>query len=142
MKYKKCPQCELNYIKVDEDLCSLCKSQHNHNNGTRDVNKNQVEEVLLPLLRTFPQSSLDKLTKKKESFEFLGLRLPLLVECQDIDKEHCKKEVVVDSSSVYRYYIEPYNINGKKYHICSQWWSAPTNNSKDILELLKELNKK
>ena len=138
MEKKKCPQCELNYIKEDEDLCDVCKSQHNHNNRSRDVNKNQVEEVLLPKLRTLPQSSLDRLTREK----VLDLTLPLLLECQDIDKEHCKKEVVVDSSSVYRYYIEPYNINGKKYHICSQWSSTPTNNSKDILKLLKELNKK
>ena len=57
MKYKKCPQCELNYIKEDEDLCSLCKSKHNHSTGTRDVNKNKVEEVLLPILRTFSQKT-------------------------------------------------------------------------------------
>lgn len=25
MSYKKCPKCELNYIKEDEDLCETCK---------------------------------------------------------------------------------------------------------------------
>ena len=27
MKYKKCPQCELNYIKEDEDVCEICKKK-------------------------------------------------------------------------------------------------------------------
>lgn len=26
-KYKKCPRCELNYIKEDEDLCEVCKKE-------------------------------------------------------------------------------------------------------------------
>ena len=25
--YKKCPRCELNYIKFDEDLCDVCKAE-------------------------------------------------------------------------------------------------------------------
>ena len=29
MKYKKCPQCELNYIKEDEELCVICKKKNN-----------------------------------------------------------------------------------------------------------------
>ena len=137
---KKCPKCDLNYIQDSEEFCSVCKSNNKkHTGSSSDVNKNKVEQLLLPILRTFPQSSLDKLTRKKESFDFLGLRLPLLVECKNLDKECCKNEIIVDSSTVYRYYIEPYEINGKKYHICSQWCSTPTNNSKDILELLKEI---
>lgn len=26
-KYKKCPRCELNYIKEDEDYCDICKAE-------------------------------------------------------------------------------------------------------------------
>ena len=26
-KYKKCPRCELNYIKQDEDMCDVCKAE-------------------------------------------------------------------------------------------------------------------
>jgi len=26
-KYKKCPRCELNYIKVEEDYCAVCKTE-------------------------------------------------------------------------------------------------------------------
>ena len=26
-KYKKCPRCELNYIKVEEDYCPVCKAE-------------------------------------------------------------------------------------------------------------------
>ena len=26
-KYKKCPRCELNYIKVEEDYCPICKAE-------------------------------------------------------------------------------------------------------------------
>lgn len=26
-KYKKCPRCELNYIKAEEDLCEVCKKE-------------------------------------------------------------------------------------------------------------------
>ena len=26
-KYKKCPRCELNWIKEDEDLCDVCKAE-------------------------------------------------------------------------------------------------------------------
>ena len=27
MAYKKCPRCELNWIKDDEDLCDVCKAE-------------------------------------------------------------------------------------------------------------------
>lgn len=30
MSYRKCPKCELNYIKDDEELCSMCKSVMNN----------------------------------------------------------------------------------------------------------------
>ena len=143
---KKSPKCELNYIINDYDeLCSVCKENEKSNQSKENVddNKNMVEQILLPLLKTFSNSALEKLTNKSFSFEFLHLRLPLLVKCENLGEEHCKQEIIVSNSNVYRYYKKPYNINGQNYHICSQWWDHGTNNSKDILKLLKEMyNKK
>lgn len=140
---KTCPKCELNYIMNDSDeLCEICKKskQSSQSKENNDDNKKMVEQDLLPLLRTFSSKNIEKLTNKDFSFELLHLRLPLLVKCENLnDEEHCKKEIIVDNSSVYRYYKKPYNINGQYYHICSQWWSHDTNNSKDILKLLKEI---
>ena len=27
MKYKKCPRCEINYVKVEEEYCSVCQAE-------------------------------------------------------------------------------------------------------------------
>ena len=60
----------------------------------------------------------------------MGLRLPLLVK---------EGDKITDDKGHARYYVQPYDINGEYYHICSQWWSASGNNSKDILKLLSEI---
>lgn len=119
----------------------MCKAETKQaiGNVQLDDNKSKVEKYLLPILRDFPEAGLELLTTKKASLEFLHLRLPLLIKCSGGGREECKKEIIVDNSTVYRYYIEPYDINGTKYHICSQWWSGCGNNSKVMLELLKEL---
>lgn len=142
MIYKKCPKCEINYIMNQfDEMCEECKQKKtvHTNSGERDNNKQKVEIDLLPILRKLSSDAIQALTKKKESFDLLGLRLPLLVECSGFGGEACIKEITTNSSRVYRYYVQPYDINGKKYHICSQWWIAEGNKSKDILNLLKEI---
>ena len=145
MAFKKCPTDDcLNYMDDKQDLCDVCKERTTgHTDKIRiDDNKSKVERDLLPILRSFSVAGIQSLTTKKESFDLLGLRLPLLVECRGFGGDACKKEIITDVSKVYRYYVQPYDINGKKYHICSQWWSAAGNNSKDILKLLKEIKDK
>ena len=137
---KKCPKCEFNYINDNEELCSLCKKDNNlqSNNSSKDNNKDKVERFLLPYLKKLSQDKLESFTKKEESYTMFKINLPLLIECKNIDKDHCKKEVIVDNSSVYRYYIKPYKINGKYYHICSQWADG-VENSKNILKILSKI---
>ena len=142
MGYTKCPKCELNYIMNPlDEVCDECRARANGSTVKIrvDDNKQKVETDLLPILRNLPALAIQSLTKKKDSFDLLGLRLPLLVECGGFGGQACKKEITIGSSDVYRYYVKPYDINGKKYHICSQWWSAEGNKSKDILSLLKEI---
>ena len=137
---KKCPVCELNYINDDGDMCHLCKNNTKPNGKTTlDSNKSEVERYLLPFLKKLPQEKLELLLTKEKSFQFFKLRLPLLIKCKNIDKEHCKKETIIDNSTTSRYYVTPYLINGKYYHICSQWWNFGTENSKSMLQLLKSL---
>lgn len=136
---KICPKCEINHIMNDNDeFCTICNQTSAKNNKT-DNNKLEMEKYLLPFLRSFNQSSIEKLTQKEFSHKFLKLNIPLLIKCKHIDKEHCKKEVQLGNSNVYRYYIEPYNINGTYYHICSQWWSFGNAQSKTYLQELKHL---
>lgn len=142
MVYKKCAKCDLNYVMNDIDgLCSECQKEDNISikKPPVDNNKHMVERDLLPILRGMTSVAIKSLTVKQESYDLLGLRLPLLVECGGHGGESCKREIIKDESKTYRYYIQPYDINGKKYHICSQWWSVAGNNSKDILKLLKEI---
>ena len=136
---KKCPSCELNFINDDEELCSVCKNEKVKESGSKkDDNKKDVENYLIPFLRECSQEVIDSFTKKELSFEAFKIRLPLLIECQNIDKEHCKNEVRVGCSSNYRYYIEPYYINGKYYHICSQWANSDVEQSKFWLQIVKK----
>ena len=141
---KLCPKCEINYIlNLDDELCEVCREEMLQTDaGTKDSNKARVEEVLLPFLRSLPEAALKKLTEKELSLQFLQLRLPLLKECRNLGEEACKQEIILDKSKTYRYYIKPYRIGNKYYHICSQWWSCPGNRSKDILGILKELTEK
>lgn len=142
---KKCLICDLNFVLNDrENICETCKKKVNATSKKNNVdsNKSMVEKYLLPYLRKLPQDSLDLLTTKEKSFEIFKLRLPLLIKCENIDKEHCKKEVIVDNSTNYRYYIKPYNINGNYYHICSQWWNFGTEYSKSLLQLMEHVNLK
>lgn len=139
---KKCPICELNYVDDEQESCKICNSQSNTNlSGKKvDSNKAEVEKYLLPFLRSLQQKELDLFLQKEKSFELFKLRLPLLIRCKNIDKEHCKKETIVDNSTTSRYYVTPYYINGNYYHICSQWWNFGTEYSKAILQLLKNVN--
>lgn len=142
MPYIKCSTDECpNYMKVADRVCEVCKSKAVDSNSkpTVDNNKYLVERDLLPILKTLSLAAIQSLTQKEYSFDLLGLRMPLLVECSELGRDACKKEIVRDVSMVYRYYVQPYDIDGKKYHICSQWWSVAGNNSKDILKLLKEI---
>ena len=137
---KYCSKCGLNFVLEDSECeCKECRNEKLIHRGSFDNNKNEVEQYLLPILRGLPQSALDSLMTKEFSFELLHLRLPLLKKCRGLGKEGCKEEVIIDNSTVYRYYITPYDINGQKYHICSQWWDAQGNDSKFMLELLKNL---
>ena len=46
MKYKKCPRCQLNYIREDESLCNPCKNQLDpnaeENNFIKNIKRNEV----------------------------------------------------------------------------------------------------
>ena len=139
---RKCPKCKLNYIKNDVDsLCSVCMDASYSNAGRKtDDNKSEMERNILPKLRSLSPRVVELFTNKKESFDIFKLRIPLLVRCRELGKDCCKKEVIVDNSRVYRYYIEPYNINGVKYHICSQWWNFGAEESKLILQLFKNID--
>ena len=44
MKYKKCPRCGLNYIKTEEDICSVCKDELA---GKRSIFDDDDPEALL-----------------------------------------------------------------------------------------------
>ena len=139
MGYKKCPRCELNYIRDDEDLCSICKEELGKNHKIAvDNNKAMVERDLLPILRSLSLNELEQFLRKDVSERVFGLHLPLLIRCENKGVEKCRQEVKVDNSNVCRYYVSPYNINGKYYHICSQWWSCASDNSKDILKRLSK----
>ena len=139
MGYRKCPRCELNYITDDEEYCDVCKEELGKSHKIiLDNNKAMVERDLLPILRSLDDEDLELFLRKDISEKVLGLHLPLLIKCENKGIEHCRKEVRVDNGSVLRYYVNPYNINGKFYHICSQWWSTATDNSKDMLKKLRK----
>ena len=68
---KKCPRCELNYIKNNYDeICELCKEneQNSQSKGNNDENKKMVEQDLLPILRSITSKNIEKLTNKDFSF--------------------------------------------------------------------------
>lgn len=50
-KFKKCPRCELNYIPIEEDYCSICKEELK---GllVEDIEEDDEEEGLCPRCRT------------------------------------------------------------------------------------------
>lgn len=140
---KKCSKCEVNYItNANDEICEVCKNREIKEKKQVDDNKASVEQILLPFLRSQPQQVIDKFTIKEVSFDLFGLHHPLLVKCSQLGKERCKKEVMVGNSSTYRYYIEPYEINGQMYHICSQWANNLGNNSKNAFELIKLISSK
>ena len=140
---KKCPICEVNYItNAYDEICEVCKNREIKEKKQVDDNKTSVEQILLPFLRNQPQQVIDKFTTKEVSFDLFGLYHPLLIKCSQLGKERCKKEVMVGNSSTYRYYIEPYEINGQMYHICSQWANNLGNNSKNAFELIKLISSK
>jgi len=59
MKYKKCPKCELNYIKEDEELCDVCKKQIDPNaeedNFMKNVKRNEIIKTgdIFPLSKNY-----------------------------------------------------------------------------------------
>lgn len=56
MKYKKCPQCELNYIKEDEDVCEICKKKINPDTEEDNFMKNTKRNEIIKIGDTFPLS--------------------------------------------------------------------------------------
>ena len=135
---KICPKCEINFVINDKDeFCSVCNTKNINNKIHTDNNKSEMEKYLLPYLHKSPQKTIDALTTKEFSYEILRLRIPLLIKCQNLGKDCCKKEIAIGNSKVFRYYLEPYDINGIKYHICSQWSNSETEQSKQILNLFK-----
>lgn len=44
MALKKCPKCELNYIKADQDYCDVCKRQMNTRG--KNTSKDPEEEII------------------------------------------------------------------------------------------------
>lgn len=135
MVNKKCSKCEINYVEsMEDDLCELCKKEGNKTTKTRTSNnKDIVVESLLPLLRNLPEYAIIDFLQKETSYQLFRLRLPLLIKCANIGKETCRNEIK-DPTGHNRYYAEPVLIHGNYYHICSQWWSADYNHSKDILK--------
>lgn len=61
MKYKKCPQCELNYIKEDEDVCEICKKKINPDTEEDNFMKNAKRNEIIKIGDTFPLSKNYKL---------------------------------------------------------------------------------
>lgn len=132
---KKCPNCEINYILNDsDDLCQICKKENPTHIISRDNNKGEVEQQLLPLLRSFSNEGILKLLDKKYCKEVFSLNYPLLIDCKELGHLNCQNEVK-DSNGAYRYYVNAYNIKGKMYHICSAWGSF----SKKLLYYLKNM---
>ncbi|MEG2453520.1 MAG: hypothetical protein RSB20_01495, partial [Clostridia bacterium] len=41
--YKKCPRCDLNWIKIEEDLCDVCKAELKIG-GIKLIEDDEVEE--------------------------------------------------------------------------------------------------
>ncbi len=139
---KVCPKCQVNYIINEQnELCELCQKIVQIDPKPKDENKREVERYLIPILREMSEAAVESLTTKEESFALLGLRLPLLIKCKCEGVDCCNTEIK-DRTGHNRYYINPYSIGEKKYHVCSQWWSAENNHSKDILQLLKNLENK
>ena len=140
---KKCKICELNYVKDEnEEVCEICKMKMNVSQNSKEIdnNKEQIEKYLLPYLRKLPKDILKTYTTKERSMKIFKLRHPLLVECKNSGYEQCKKEIITDKSQTYRYYVKPYKINNEYYHICSQWANSVIDNSKIILNIIKDVD--
>lgn len=46
MKYKKCPQCGLNYILLNEDICKVCKDE---SEGKKSIfDRDQFNDFICP----------------------------------------------------------------------------------------------
>ena len=56
MKYKKCPKCELNYIREDETLCDVCKKQMDPNAEENNFMKNVKRSEVIKSGDVFPLS--------------------------------------------------------------------------------------
>ena len=56
MNYKKCPNCELNYIKEDEELCDVCRKQLDPNADEKNFMKNVKRNDVIKRGDVFPLS--------------------------------------------------------------------------------------
>ncbi len=69
MKYKKCPRCGLNYIKIEENLCLVCQ---NELEGKRSIfDDEDAEFILCPYCEK----------------NYMGIDDVMCVQCQ---KKRCK----------------------------------------------------
>ena len=50
-KFKKCPRCDLNYIPIDEDYCSICKEELKGIVTIDSDDESDIEEGLCPRCR-------------------------------------------------------------------------------------------
>ncbi len=82
---------------------------------------NYYKDVEAYMLPHFLDMSHDTIKNVWGSIEFLGLigLRPILVECKCLGRNCCKDEITINGR--YRYYMKPFNINGKYYHIYSNW---------------------
>ncbi|MDR2634362.1 MAG: hypothetical protein LBC13_00085 [Clostridiales bacterium] len=49
--YKKCPRCDLNWIKLDESLCNVCKAELHIGNVAPLIEEDDEDGVLCPVCR-------------------------------------------------------------------------------------------
>jgi len=75
----------VNYIEEGEKMCKTCIEEMEpqvKETDDPDSNKYLVEKYLLPVLRSVKPIALEMFMTKDESFNFLKLRMPLLVKCE------------------------------------------------------------
>ena len=81
-----------------------------------------VQKYMRPILESGKVSSeeIEKLRSREYCGETLNISFPLLVKSSE---EYNRA----------KYYVEPADINGEEYLICSQWYERPENNDKPFV---------
>ena len=74
MNYKKCPNCELNYIKEDEELCDVCRKQLDPNADEKNFMKNVKRNDVIKRGDVFPLSQHHQLINAIYGLLFLTAR--------------------------------------------------------------------